>query len=148
MRLPKMITDGPGSAAASSPAGRVSVPVLTAVVAVAGAAYIAAVDPNQPGHYPPCPFLYVTGQYCPGCGSLRAIHALTHGDVVEALSRNPLAVVFVPYLIWTWASWLYRTATGRQRGDLAPPWTIWTLLVIVIAFWVLRNLPGFSWLAP
>jgi hypothetical protein len=130
------------------PEDRPVAPVATAAVAVVAAAYIAAVDPNHPGHYPTCPFLSLTGYYCPGCGSLRAIHALTHGDVVQALHRNPLTVVFAPYLIWAWGSWLYRTVTGRPRGDLAPPWVLWALLVVVTAFWVLRNLPGFSWLAP
>jgi hypothetical protein len=33
--------------------------VLAGVAAVAG--YVAAIDPNRPGHYPTCPFLALTG---------------------------------------------------------------------------------------
>lgn len=138
----------PGTALVASPAGRVLAPLATAVAGACAALYVAAVDPNKPGHYPTCPFLFVTGYYCPGCGSLRAVHAIMHGDLIQAVHRNPLTVVFLPYLVWVWVLWLYRGITGRPRGDLAPPWAIWTLLVVVIAFWVLRNLPGFSWLAP
>ena len=130
------------------PGGRLAAPLATAAVAIAGVAYVGAVDPNQPGHYPTCPFLYLTGYYCPGCGSLRAVHALVHGNLGQALGKNPLTVVFVPYLLWAWVSWLHRSRTGRPKGDPAPPWVIWTLLGVVIAFWVLRNLPGFAWLAP
>ena len=43
-------------------------------------ATLATVDPNQPGHYPTCPFLATTGFYCPGCGALRAVHDLLHGE--------------------------------------------------------------------
>ena len=42
------------------------------------------VDPNQPGHYPTDPFLAITGLYCPGCGTLRALHALARGDLLTA----------------------------------------------------------------
>ncbi|HET9657375.1 MAG TPA: DUF2752 domain-containing protein [Kineosporiaceae bacterium] len=138
----------PGIPFAGSPAGRVLAPLAVAAAAVCTAAYVGAVDPNQPGHYPTCPFLYLTGYYCPGCGSLRAIHAVVHGDLLQAVDRNPLTVAFLPYLVLTWISWLRRGITGAPRRDLAPPWVIWTLLGVVVAFWVLRNLPGFAWLAP
>lgn len=123
-------------------------PLATAAVAAAGITLVGVVDPNEPGHYPTCPFLYLTGYYCPGCGSMRAFHALAHGNVGQAFDRNPLTVLFLPYLIWAWGSWVYRIRSGRSKGDLAPPSVIWAILVVVIAFWVLRNLPFFSWLAP
>ena len=130
----------PGWRGALRPAG---------VAAAAGAAlgYLAVVDPNQAGHYPTCPFLWVTGLYCPGCGSLRALHALAHGDVATAVSRNPLAVAFVLVLAGLWVAWLQRQVTGRPRR-VAPAWLVWALLGVVLAFWVARNLHGLEWLAP
>jgi hypothetical protein len=128
--------------------GRLVAPLATAAGAVASAAYVGVVDPNQAGHYPTCPFLYVTGYYCPGCGSLRAVHALVHGHVGQAIDHNLLAMAFLPYLAFAWVAWVRRSWTGTTKRDLAPPWVIWSLLAVVIAFWVLRNLPGFSWLAP
>lgn len=129
-------------------ASRLTGPVLSAVGALAAVAVVGAVDPNEPGHYPTCPFLGVTGWFCPGCGSLRAMHALAHGDVREALARNPLMVVTVPVLLVWWGAWLVRLVRGRPRRWLAPAWTIWALLAVIVAFTVARNLPGAQFLAP
>lgn len=117
--------------------------------AVVAASTLYVLDPNRPGHYPTCPFLAVTGLYCPGCGSLRATHDLLHGDLAGALARNPLAVLAVPYLLLAFVTFVLR-ATGRPapRSTSLPAWVIWTLLVVVLAYTVLRNLPGFSVLSP
>ena len=123
-------------------------PIGLVLVGAAGVAYLGAVDPNEAGHYPTCPFLELTGLYCPGCGSLRALHALAHGDVGTALARNPLMVASLPLLAFVWLAWVRRAVTGRSREWAAPPSAVWTLLAVVIAFAVLRNLPGFTWLAP
>lgn len=130
--------------------GRRSVlrPLGVAAVALMSAGVVAAVDPNVAGHYPTCPFLAVTGLYCPGCGALRAIHALAHGDVLTALARNPLTVVAVGYLVVTWVFWLQRSATGRPLRWLAPPWVLYGVLASITLFWVLRNVPGWTWFSP
>jgi hypothetical protein len=122
-------------------------PIGLAALSLVPLAYVSQVDPNQAGHYPTCPFLWITGWYCPGCGSLRAVHALTHLDVGTALARNPLTVAFVGVLAAMWVAWLQRSVTGRARR-VAPAWVLWTLLGVVCVFWVVRNLPGMQWLAP
>lgn len=122
------------------------VSVLAATAAVGG--YVAVVDPNQAGHYPTCPFLLLTGWYCPGCGSLRAVHALAHGDLSSALARNPLLVVAALALGAGWAIWLRHALTGAPRAVVVPVEVVWGVVVAVCAFWVLRNLPGQAWLAP
>jgi len=109
---------------------------------------VASVDPNAAGHYPTCPFLAITGWYCPGCGALRAVHALAHGDLVTALARNPFTVVAVGYLVVTWLLWFRRSAKGRPLRWLAPPWVLYGVLSAILAFWVLRNIPGWTWLSP
>jgi hypothetical protein len=123
-------------------------PLGVAVAALVGTGYVATVDPNAVGHYPTCPFLAITGWYCPGCGSLRALHALAHGDVWSALARNPFAVVAAGYLVVSWVLWFERTARGRPRRWLAPPWVLYTVLGAILVFWVLRNVPGWTWLSP
>lgn len=119
------------------------------VVAAGAVALIASVDPNEPGHYPTCPFLWATGLYCPGCGALRTVHALAHGDVMTALERNPLAVVLLPFVVFAWVMWGLRIAgVTIWRPTLIPVRWIWTLLVAILGFWVLRNVPGWTWLSP
>ena len=41
-------------------------------------------DPHASGSWGFCPWLALTGHYCPGCGGLRAVNDLTNGDVVGA----------------------------------------------------------------
>ena len=122
--------------------------VGTGLAAVGVLALVAVVDPNQPGHYPTCPSLALTGFYCPGCGTLRCLHFLATGDPVMAWRMNPLAIVAIPYLVWSWLSWARRSVTGRPRAWLAPPWVLWTVLVATLAYWVLRNVPGLEFLGP
>lgn len=129
-------------------ARRLVPPLATAVLGAAVVGYVGLVDPNQAGHYPTCPFLFLTGLYCPGCGSLRALHALAHVDVVTAVDRNPLMGAAIPLLLWTWLRWTRRAARGRSRTSAAPPWAVWSLLGVILGFWVLRNVPGLEWLAP
>ena len=126
------------------------VPVASATAAaVLGVATLAAVDPNRPGHFPGCPFLLISGFYCPGCGSLRAVHDLAHADLAGALARNPLAVAFVPFLLYAlglaWARALGRT--DRSLTEIPAP-VVWGLLAVVLGYGVLRNLPGWTWLSP
>ncbi|MDH2428562.1 DUF2752 domain-containing protein [Sphaerisporangium sp. TRM90804] len=124
-------------------------PLGTAVLAAAVVAYVGAVDPGEPGHYPPCPFLFVTGLYCPGCGTLRAIHALAHGDVPSALGLNVLTVGTVPFLLFWWGRWTLRAWQGRPaRRTLAHPGWLYGLLALIVVFWVARNLPSGAFLAP
>ncbi|MDX6434838.1 MAG: hypothetical protein QOE54_7204 [Streptosporangiaceae bacterium] len=110
--------------------------------------YVGAIDPNQPGHYPTCPYLFVTGLYCPGCGSLRMIHALAHGHIAEAFGRNMLTFCFLPLLAFIWARWTVRLARGRPKTTVADPRLIYALFAVIVVFTVLRNIPFFHVLAP
>ncbi|MFD0532703.1 DUF2752 domain-containing protein [Actinomadura luteofluorescens] len=69
-------------------------------------------DPNEPGHYPGCPFLALTGYYCPGCGMTRLVYALAHGHVGTAFGLNPLLFVLLPVFGYLYARWTLRTAQG------------------------------------
>lgn len=121
------------------------------VAAGAGAvvAFVGMVDPNEPGHYPTCPFLWLTGLYCPGCGTLRTIHALAHLDPVAALGLNPLAAVMIPFLLFWWGRWVVRAWQGRpRRTTLAHPAWLWAFIALIMVYWVVRNLPFGAFLAP
>ena len=138
----------PASAALSGGRRAMLRPLGVAAAALVATGYVGAVDPNASGHYPTCPFLAITGLYCPGCGALRAVHALAHGDLMTALDRNPFTVVAVGYLVVTWFMWFQRSARGRPLRWLAPPWVLYGVLGVILTFWVLRNIPGWTWLSP
>ncbi len=124
-------------------------PLLWLGAVLTGVALVAVVDPNEPGHYPTCPLLAVTGFYCPGCGTLRALHALAHGDVTTALARNPLAVLAVPVAVWLWARWARaRWAPANAPGASIPAWMQWGAATLVVLFGIVRNVPGLTLLSP
>jgi Protein of unknown function (DUF2752) len=123
---------------------------VAALAAVASAtAYVGLVDPNQPGHYPVCPFLRVTGWWCPGCGGLRCVHALTRGDLRTALHDNVLVLVAATAAVLVWARWTLRSARGQRTAFRAPGRaSVFALVAVVLAFTVLRNTPAGAFLAP
>ncbi len=119
------------------------------LAAVAGAfAYVGGVDPNEPGHYPVCPLLKLTGVLCPGCGGLRSAHAFIHGDLGAALEANAIATVGYFLFAAVWGLWLVRAWRGQPlRIGLAPVWW-WGVGAVLLIFTVVRNLPFGSALAP
>ncbi|MBB6172376.1 hypothetical protein HNR23_002436 [Nocardiopsis mwathae] len=124
-------------------------PLLLGAVGIAGAVMVHFVDPHEPGHYPTCPWLMLTGTFCPGCGTMRAVNALTNLDLVGALQMNVLTVALIPVLAYSWGQWVYyavRPPTGRVK--MAHPFWLWLLLGVILTFWVVRNLPFASFLAP
>lgn len=111
--------------------------MLGVAVALVG---LYVVNPAAGGPLPPCPWLWVTGWQCPGCGVLRGTHALLHGEVAVAWRLNPLWFVVGPalaaMLVW---------ATARSYGVPLPALRVpraglWGMLLAVVAFGVLRNL--------
>ncbi|MET7301929.1 DUF2752 domain-containing protein [Embleya sp. NPDC005575] len=123
-------------------------PAASLALLAAATAYVGLVDPRESGHYPPCPYLVVTGLPCPGCGGLRCVHALTHLDLSAALGYNALAVVLFPLIGLLWLRWAVRTARGEPRRGLADPRALWGLLAVVVLFWIVRDLPLGAPLAP
>lgn len=128
---------------------------LTASAAVAlaagGLSVVYLLDPGTSDLYPPCPFLALTGFYCPGCGTLRAIHQLTRGHPLAALDLNPLMMLLLPFVAYFLASHAMLAVMGRPlRRFFVRPAFIWTLLGIILVYWLLRNVPGypFTLLAP
>lgn len=119
------------------------------LAAVGGAfAYVGSVDPNEPGHYPLCPLLQVTGVFCPGCGGLRSAHAFIGGDLGAAFSANAVAVVGYVLFAALWVLWMVRAWRGQPlRIAVAPAWW-WGLGAVLLIFTVVRNLPFGSALAP
>ncbi|UQA98039.1 DUF2752 domain-containing protein [Streptomyces halobius] len=132
-----------------APLRRLAAPLGTLAAVTAAFAYVGAVDPNEPGHYPVCPLLHLTGIYCPACGGLRSAHAIAHGDLGAALGANALAVAGYAAFALFWLVWLGRAARGLRTAGPQPRtvhW--WTVAGLLLAFTVVRNLPFGTVLSP
>ncbi|MCC2313148.1 DUF2752 domain-containing protein [Cellulomonas xiejunii] len=120
---------------------RGAVPLAVGAAAVGGAVLLVARSPYVPLSYGICPSVLFLGVSCPGCGGLRATHDLLTGDLAAAWQANPLWTLAAPLLAFAWALWTVRRLRGRP-GPVAPAWVPWTVLVAVVAFAVLRNVPA------
>lgn len=76
----------------------IAVAIILIAIVAATCAVLYIFDPMTAGFYPRCPSKLLTGYDCPGCGSLRATHAVLHGDLVAAWHYNP-AVFFAAALL-------------------------------------------------
>ncbi|HVV70051.1 MAG TPA: DUF2752 domain-containing protein, partial [Verrucomicrobiae bacterium] len=91
-----------------------------------------------------CIFHQTTGLLCPGCGSLRALHQLLHGNWVAAFHYNALLVGCLPLALLLTAACAVRRFRGRPV--LNSPHSLWpwvlAFLIVGLAFGVWRNIPG------
>ncbi|MBI3951227.1 MAG: DUF2752 domain-containing protein [Acidobacteria bacterium] len=93
-----------------------------------------------------CGFRNLTGLSCPGCGITRGLSALLHGELLEAVRFNPLAIPASLFSILVWLrslcvltnqtstlNWIDRLLAWRHHRRL-----MWALLAILAAFWLWR----------
>ena len=116
----------------------------------AGAAVLFFFDPARSGFYPQCLLHQYTGLNCPACGSLRALHHLTHGEFRAAFHCNPLLIVLLLLAAWIGGDWLVRGRAALEKNPFLRPGAAYILLFMTVVFTVLRNLPGpvFAWMSP
>lgn len=102
---------------------------------------------------PPCIFYEVTGLYCAGCGAGRSLLALLRGDFYASFRFQPLMFVLLPFVSYYCLK--QYVAFVFQRDILPFPkikssYLGIIILIIIIAFWILRNIPifPFNTLAP
>src|SRR5699024_2982698 len=99
-------------------------------------------------HVPLCLFNHLTGLECPGCGAIRAVHALLAGDPLFALRNNPLVTTAIPLASIALAAWAVRRARGLRALLMRSIRVLLGLPGGAVVFAVLRNLRMFWFLAP
>jgi hypothetical protein len=122
--------------------------IVTALM-LAGLVLLHFFNPTQHSFYPACHFYKITHLHCPGCGSLRALHLLTHGDVAAAFDSNPLLIGGAP-ILGSIALWRRRNTSPGEHTVYIRPVEAWVILGVVLVFGVLRNLPfeSTAWMSP
>jgi len=111
------------------------------------------VDAREGDFFPHCPFHSLTGLYCPGCGSQRALSALLHLDLASAIKHNVLMVASLPFILYSAIVLVHNAiSNGRklQQKLFYTKWFVYSTLVLVVLFGILRNIEvvPFSFLAP
>ncbi len=109
-------------------------------------------NPSLHSFFVPCPFKYLTGYHCPGCGSQRAIHQLLHGDLLSAFRLNPLMILSLPLIFWGLGTmvWNFIYDTKLRVKLFYSNLFIYTYFGVVLIYWIVRNIPyvPFSHLTP
>jgi hypothetical protein len=128
---------------------------LAAPLAAAGAVAAATAILHQTngrdlGPLATCWFHAWTGLYCPFCGSLRGVAALSHGDVLDALHDNAPVIALLCVATLLWGRRVYfalvagkvvnQPAVNRRAGI--------ALIALFVLFAIYRNTPYGGWLAP
>ncbi len=113
-----------------------------AMVLFAGIIYF-QFNPANSTLFPKCPFLVLTGFKCPGCGSQRVIYSLLHGDIISAFNYNALLVISLPILLLLGYAEYFRIKQTKLYTNLHHPYFICGWLIIIIIWWIFRNVFGF-----
>jgi len=109
------------------------------------------VNPNEVDFLPKCPFYFFTGLYCPGCGSQRATHQLLNFNILGVLQQNLMYVVGLFIIGYHLIIKGINTFFNKNVYNfIYHPKTPFLLLLFIIVFWILRNIPlyPFNLLAP
>ncbi|GAA2807180.1 DUF2752 domain-containing protein [Mycolicibacterium pallens] len=129
--------------AADGRLARLGPPLLVGALAAGACATVWIGDPTTPGGIlPVCPTKALLGVDCPGCGTLRMIYSLLHGDLLAAVRFNALGLVALGFLAVAFGTWTYGRATGRPIiGWQHHRWAPYVALALVAVWFVVRNLP-------
>jgi Protein of unknown function (DUF2752) len=129
---------------------RLTGPVALAATVLAVSVALHLRDPHRSGSWGHCPWLLVTGTYCPGCGGLRAVADLTRGDVGAAASSNLLLVASAPLLVGWWLTAVVDRwrGVGRSVAEHRQLAAALAFVAVAVGFAVLRNTDAGAWLAP
>ena len=151
---PQALPTGPLPSAAPAPdgAGRrasLTAPLVTGGVVVLATVLLAVRDPHVTGSYGGCPLYALTGILVPRVRR-------PAGDARPGARRPGRSLVDEPAVGARRAAWSSccgaagsPSATQGRRVGPAPAWAAWLLMVVVVGFGVLRNVPALApWLAP
>ncbi|MFA5403902.1 MAG: DUF2752 domain-containing protein [Ignavibacteria bacterium] len=92
-------------------------------------------------YHPPCYLYLLTGKLCPGCGGMRGMHQLLHGNLNEAFKLNLLLILFIPFGVYYLLSQFSILIFNKSFPDLISiKYIFYPVLFIVVLYWILRNL--------
>ena len=97
-----------------------------------------------------CIFNKISGLYCPGCGMTRAVFSLMELDFYQAFRYNIFSILLLPILFIYGVSssyaWIFNKKNLLEKKIPTVFWII--VIVLMLTYGIIRNLPMFSFLAP
>jgi hypothetical protein len=91
--------------------------------------------------YPVCILTKITKMYCPGCGTGRALEAMSRFDFKDAFLYNPfLCLIVIPLLVYLCVIYTLRAISGKHIPSLlSSPKSALPVLILITGIWVFRN---------
>jgi hypothetical protein len=119
---------------------RTAVQIAGAMV-VACLAVVYRFPPETFGFYPACPIYTWLHVECPGCGSTRALAALLHLQVSDAVALNPMFPgVFLVASVWAMTQYVSATWRNKFVRVEASASSYWAASSVAVVFAIARNL--------
>jgi hypothetical protein len=114
---------------------------FVAVFAAFAAYLLLRFPPESSSFYPLYPVFTLLHIYCPGCGGTRALAALLHGRLYDAMHWNALVVLLLPFAVVFFANAYWRAIQIRKfHWPTVPNAVLKVLLVGICIFTLVRNL--------
>ncbi|MBO4827272.1 MAG: DUF2752 domain-containing protein [Prevotella sp.] len=99
------------------------------------------VNPSANDYPLKCIWYVLTQTKCPACGIQRAVHALVHGHLREAVSQNYFFFISIPFLIAVLLSeWYCKGKWQTLHSFIHNKYTLYTYTIIYLFWWIIRNL--------
>lgn len=92
----------------------------------------------------PCVFHMITGLSCPGCGISRMFIRLSKLDFIGAFHANAAVFCLMPLWIVYGIIKIFFCPKWTENNSLPEKILIWSSLVLLIGFGILRNIPPLS----
>ena len=111
------------------------------ILIVFGGVVLYNLNPIQYWFMPKCPFKLITGLSCPGCGIQRALYALMHGEIIDAMKYNYFLLYSGPYaasflLVWLMPKSVFR---NKIKSTIENKYVVNFYLVSFLLWLVIRN---------
>jgi hypothetical protein len=83
-------------------------------------------------HLLPCPFKYLTGIDCPGCGFQRAVIALVQGDLRKSFTGYPPAIPLLIFFMYEIISQFFKL--NDQKGIVKKSMVIIVCTIVLVNY--------------
>ena len=139
---------GPGTGHASR-SRALAIPLGSAAVVAAATGMLNRTGGHNLGPGATCWFHAGTGLFCPFCGSLRGVAALSHGDLLSALHDNAPVMLLLGVATVLWGHRIVHTLAGETVNPVSFGGRAGVALAaFFLVFMIYRNTPYGAWLAP